>query len=104
MQSLVLRMKQIYQEEVELLKKNLKILEGIINQQNTKIEELETENRELNIIINENKIIFEDIEDKYKKLLSVGVLSGDKEGIKETRNTINKLVREIDTCIALLNE
>ncbi len=97
-------MERIYQEESERLKKNLKILEEIVNQQRNRIGELEKENTELNIIINENKIIFEDIENKYKKLLNASVLSKSREGIKETRNTINKLVREIDTCIALLNE
>ncbi len=97
-------MKQIYQEEYERLQENLRSLEQVINQKNTRIKELEKENTELNIIVNENKIIFEDIENKYKKLLNAGVLSGSRDGIKETRNTINKLVREIDTCIALLNE
>ncbi len=97
-------MKTIYQEESKRLKKNLEQLEKIVYQQSNRLKVLEKENTELKIELDEHKIIFEDIEHKYKKLLNAKALSAIEGSVEETKKTINNLIREIDTCVALLNE
>ena len=41
---------------------------------------------------------------KYDNLLIARLLAEDKEAFQQARKRVNKLVREVDLCIALLNE
>ena len=71
---------------------------------NRRIEELEISLKEKNEEIQQSKQKFEALESKYKNLLMARRLIEDKEEFENAHKRINKLVREIDTCIALLNE
>ena len=46
----------------------------------------------------------EELKTKYKNLLTARNLQQDEEAFQDARKWVNKLVREVDTCIALLNE
>ena len=45
-----------------------------------------------------------DISQKYDRLKMVKMMSRQDEDLKETKQRLSKLVREINTCIALVNE
>ena len=42
------------------------------------------------------------LEGKYQRTKVASALSGSDEGVRETKLKINRLVREIDGCIALM--
>jgi phage shock protein A len=44
------------------------------------------------------------LQTKYTNLLTARRLADDKEAFQQARKRVNKLVREVDLCIALLNE
>lgn len=46
----------------------------------------------------------EELNTKYQNLRTAQTLSGETQDMRETKARFNKLVREIDKCIALLNE
>ena len=80
-----------------------KIIDLYENQKKINIE-LENNNQELKekLILLENKV--SDVEEKYENLkLARAIVSPDEEGTHEARIKVNRIVREIDKCIALLN-
>ena len=50
------------------------------------------------------KIQYANLESSYKDLKAATTISGNSNYMKETKLRLSKLVREIDKCIALLNE
>lgn len=46
----------------------------------------------------------DELHTKYINLKMANSLSGESSDLKETKARFNKLVREVDKCIALLNE
>jgi hypothetical protein len=68
------------------------------------INDLEASLTEKDGIIQQTKQAFEALQSKYANLLTARRLIEDEEGFRNARKRINKLVREVDTCIALLNE
>jgi hypothetical protein len=86
------------------LKNKIKtIIDLYENQKNTN-KDLEIINRELKekLILLENKI--NDVEEKYENLkLAKAIVSSDEESSHEAKIKVNRIVREIDKCIALLN-
>lgn len=80
-----------------------RIIELYENQKKINIT-LENSNKGLNekLILLENKV--RDIEEKYDNLrLAKAIATPDGEGGHEARIKVNRIVREIDKCIALLN-
>ena len=74
----------------EELKELVETKEQVIEQQSNEITALETELEEMKV--------------KYQNLKTAKGLSFGMEDVREARNRFNKLVREIDKCISLLNE
>ncbi len=58
--------------------------------------------KESEIVRLENNL--KELENQYANLKTVRMLSVNDQGICETKQRITKLVREVDKCIALLNE
>jgi len=94
----------IYEEEIARLISNIELLKQDINSKTLRIAELTSQNNNLEIIIKEKDIILEDIEIKYKNLLNSKELTSGLGGKDNAKAKINTLVREIDKCIALLND
>jgi len=94
----------IYKEEIQHLIKNIKSLKQILSQQNIELKQFREENIDLKTIIKEKELIIKDIEIKYRNLLNARELSQKLEGRHNAKAKINTLVREIDKCIALLND
>jgi len=61
---------------------------------------LEEKSREIERILDENK----KLETDYSNLKTATTISLNGSDVKETKLRLSKLVREVDKCIALLNE
>jgi hypothetical protein len=53
--------------------------------------------------VQQKQLLIEELEQKNQKLALVKGIMADGEDTKEARIQINRIVREIDKCIALLN-
>ena len=58
---------------------------------------------DLQLSIQQKQLLIEELEQKNQKLSLVKGIMADGEGTQDARVQINKIVREIDKCIALLN-
>ena len=76
----------------------------LCNERKLHIEDLETSLNEKDEIIQQAKQTIEALQAKYAHLLTAKSLLKDEEEFQNARKRVNKLVREVDTCIALLNE
>ncbi|MDO5571199.1 MAG: hypothetical protein Q4F97_07000 [Bacteroidales bacterium] len=92
-------------------KKLLNVLEARVRQLMFLCDNLEEQKQDLLLKLDEKeaqlmKVIHEKEEysTKYLNLKAAHALSGEPTDMKETKLRFNKLVREIDKCIALLNE
>ena len=92
------------EELIISLKSKIKTIIALYENQKNINKELENDNRELKekLILLENKV--GDVEEKYENLrLARAIASPNDEGTHEARIKVNRIVREIDKCIALLN-
>ncbi|MBM6757849.1 hypothetical protein [Bacteroides mediterraneensis] len=92
-------------------KKLLHTFEGKLRQLLFLHEGLEKENLSLrkeldakNAEINELKDSLKELETKYINLKNARILSINDNDLRDTKQRLAKLVREVDKCIALLNE
>ena len=86
------------------LRQRIKSVIGLYEDQKSRNNELLKKNEELNerISLLENKL--EDLDKKYENLKIAKVLSSvPGEEVHTTKLQVNRIVREIDKCIALLN-
>lgn len=86
------------------LRQRIKSVIGLYEDQKSKNTVLLKKNEELNdrIALLENKL--EDLDKKYENLKIAKVLSSvPGEEVHTTKLQVNRIVREIDKCIALLN-
>lgn len=66
-------------------------------------EKLGNEVADLKRKLDEQKKTIQDLEDKYKVIKLAKSISGENGEAKDLKLKINELVREIDKCMALLN-
>ncbi len=93
-----------YDEIFSSLRQRIKSVIGLYEEQKSRNTELLKKNEELNerIGLLENKL--EDLDKKYENLKIAKVLSSvPGEEVHATKLQVNRIVREIDKCIALLN-
>ncbi|MCF8304325.1 MAG: hypothetical protein K9I94_13700 [Bacteroidales bacterium] len=64
---------------------------------------LETENNELNHIIEQQKATINDLKQENRRLNTVNAIKKG-QGTEEAKAKINEIVREVDKCIKLLNK
>ena len=74
-------------------------------------DELKRENAELKKLLENEKLKnekgqaqYDELEDSYTNLKTATAISLNGSDVKETKLRLSKLVREVDKCIALLNE
>jgi len=89
------------------------IIEGIrqkIQSAKVRMKEQEDENirlkkqyEDLQKSVQQKQLLIEELEQKNQKLALVKGIMADGEGTQDARIQINRIVREIDKCIALLN-
>ncbi len=65
--------------------------------------ELKSRNAELEQAVNDQKNVLSRLEEENKVVKIAKAVTDDDEDRKEQRKRLNELVREVDKCIALLN-
>ena len=64
---------------------------------------LQSRNSELEQVVNDQKNVLSKLEEENKVVKIAKAVTDDDEDRKEQRKRLNELVREVDKCIALLN-
>ena len=64
---------------------------------------LTAEIQELRVLYDEKELRFKELEENYNTLKTARLISETSENNKEAKQKIDKIMREIDKCIALLN-
>jgi translation initiation factor 2B subunit (eIF-2B alpha/beta/delta family) len=76
----------------------------LCNERKRRIEELETSLKEKDEKIQQAERMMTTLKADYANLLIARRLADDKDAFQQARKRVSKLVREVDLCIALLNE
>ena len=91
--------------------KLLAIFEAHVHQLMVVCNDLKNERDELKLQLDEEKKLYEALEEenktlkiKYDNLKMAKIISVKQDDFKGAKNRLSKLVREVDKCIALLNE
>jgi phage shock protein A len=79
-------------------------LTKLCNDRKRHIEDLETSMKEKDEKLQQAERTITTLKTDYSNLLIARRLVDDKEAFQQARKRVNKLVREVDLCIALLNE
>jgi hypothetical protein len=74
--------------------------QSALQEENSK---LKSRNEELELVVNDQKNVLGRLEEQNKVVKIAKAVSEDDEDRKEQRKRLNELVREVDKCIALLN-
>jgi len=97
-------MNEEYNKLILRMKENIQKLILLYNDEKEKNKQLSEEMRkisnELNFYIDRTK----ETEKKYENLKLARALTGENGEDTEARSKLNKIIREIDNCIALLNK
>ena len=94
-----------HRTQIENLSSNVDKIISYCNSLIEKNAKLTKENKNLNIELNIKKERLIEIEKKYNDLkLAQAFSSPLSEGNKEAKQKINKIIREIDSCITLLKK
>ncbi len=90
-------------EELLVLNRKLDDLIGRFNTLKNEIADLKVLNGSLQGLLNERDSRIKELETKYDRIKLSGALLGEGENAQEAKRKIGELVREIDKCVALLN-
>jgi len=90
-------------EELKMLRSKVEELLGRYGKSQSELVTVRSEKEGLVKELSEKEEELVKLEEKYSKLQLSGAIKGDEESTRLARKRINKLVREIDRCIALLN-
>ena len=87
-----------------VFEERLRDLVKLCNEKEYRIKELEASLCEKNEMIQQAKLTIEALHTKNTNLLTAQGFALNEGAFQNARKRVNKLVREVDTCIALLNE
>ena len=90
--------------QIDELKLNIKRLVGLQEQTKSELEQAIDEKKGLHFQLETFKIEHEALKKRYENLKVANTLVADLNDREVARGKINKIVREIDKCIALLNQ
>jgi len=93
-------------DEVEILngiKEKVESVRERLDKQLGEYEALKKTNDDLNKIIQQNQVQIAELEKQNQKLKLAKSFLAESDDVHDARIKINKIVREIDKCIALLN-
>ena len=90
-------------EILEGIRGKLQSVKHRIRQKEDQARDLEARNAELQILLQQKQSQIEELAEKNKKLVLMKSIQGDSPEAGDARLHINRIVREIDKCIALLN-
>lgn len=90
-------------EEFVLLKQKVYDVLERYNKLEEELGEARAKNLELAGLLQGNETELEEVTNSYNRVKLSAAITGDEEGSLMAKKRINNLVREIDNCIALLN-
>lgn len=86
------------------IKLKVQSVKSRLQEQLDEIESLKASNNNLREELQQKQLLIDKLEEKGRKLSLVKGIGADGEQSQEAKVQINKIVREIDKCIALLNK
>ena len=90
-------------EIINKLRNNIKSIISLFEEQKEKNREFVTKNKELTHKITNLEDKIKDKESKYNNLKLAKAIASTDESSHDAKIKVNRIVREIDKCIALLN-
>lgn len=88
---------------LEGIKEKIHMVKAKLQEQQDHNQELSVQNEVLQQDVQQKQSRIEELEEKNQKLSLVKGIMAESENSEDARIRINKIVREIDKCIALLN-
>ena len=92
-----------HEEALELLQQRVQRVLELYSKGKSENERLKEQNRELEDKIQLEKDKLKELEEKYNKLKISKAVIASSDDMHDAKLKVNRLVREIDKCIALLN-
>ena len=96
-------MSSAQEDALELLQQRVQRVLELYSSRKSENEQLIRQNKELEEKIRLEQEKIKDIEDKYNKLKISKALIASSDDVHDAKLKVNRMVREIDKCIALLN-
>ena len=96
-------MSELNGEIIESIKDKISILLSNYKSLKEENEQLKINNKKLSDKLKQNKKETVDIEEKYKNIKLAKTIINASEDTHDAKLKVNRIVREIDKCIALLN-
>lgn len=93
-----------YDDLIISLKDKIFKLIVLVNEEKTKNNVLLKNKEELELQLNEKKLLIQQVEQKYENLKLGKIIDISGSEIHDAQIKINRIVREVDNCIALLNK
>ena len=93
-----------YDDLIISLKDKIFKLIVLVNEEKTKNNVLLKNKEELELQLNDKKILIQQVEQKYENLKLGKIIDISGSEIHDAQIKINRIVREVDNCIALLNK
>ena len=93
-------------EQVEILEGIKNKIQSVKDRMQVQLDEntrLKLKNEDLQLMIQQKQSLIDDLEQKNQQLALVKSIMAESDDSQDARIRINKIVREIDKCIALLN-
>ena len=89
-------------EIIEGIRLKIQSVKSMLHQQKEENDQLKKQNEDLQLTVQQKQSLIDELEQKNQKLSLVKGIMADGEN-QDARLQINRIVREIDKCIALLN-
>lgn len=93
-----------YDDLIISLKDKIFKLIVLVNEEKLKNNVLLKNKEELELQLNEKKLLIQQVEQKYENLKLGKIIDISGSEIHDAQIKINRIVREVDNCIALLNK
>ena len=92
-----------YQSALSRLRNKIELLVSQYEHIKAENERMAIELTTLKIVNNENKTKINELDQKTNRLQIAGAFKASSADVKEAKQKVGKLIKEIDKCIALLN-
>jgi hypothetical protein len=94
----------VQQDQIsESIKQKVKLLVSALEKVKQENELLLVQNSEFKKLLDEKEIAYNDLKEHYDRLKFAKSLQATNQEVHDAKIKVNRIVREIDNCIALLN-
>jgi hypothetical protein len=85
------------------IKQKIQLLVSALDKEKQKSEVLLSQNNDLTRLLNEKEQTYIELKEHYDRLKFAKSLQSSNQEVHDAKIKVNRIVREIDKCIALLN-